>query len=82
MKRTLLPIIVLLSITAVYAQKEKTLVGDAWIGTVEYANEATREIKLVNPNKKTETFVGFLPRRYGKRWSVDRERSGSHIHNN
>lgn len=61
MKRTLLTIIsVLLSIAAVYAQKEKTLVGDAWIGTVEYADEATREIKLVNPNKKTETFVGFL----------------------
>ena len=61
MKQTLLLIVsVLLSIAAVHAQKEKTLVGEAWIGTVEYTDEATREIKLVNQKKKTETFVGFL----------------------
>jgi hypothetical protein len=34
--------------------------GDAWNGVVESADEATREIKIVNPDKKTETFVGVL----------------------
>lgn len=34
--------------------------GDMWTGVVESANEATREITIVNPDKKTETFVGVL----------------------
>ena len=53
-------VLVLLFTTVVCAQKKPTLFGDAWEGEVEYATEATREIKLVNPDKKTEAFVGFL----------------------
>jgi hypothetical protein len=34
--------------------------GDAWRGVVESTNEATREITIVNPDKKTEKFVGVL----------------------
>ena len=61
MRRALLTILsVLLLSTVVSAQKKSTLFGDAWVGVVEYATEATREIKLVNPDKKTESFVGFL----------------------
>lgn len=46
--------------TIVYAQKAKTIMGDSWKGVVESSDEATREIKIVNPDKKTETFVGVL----------------------
>jgi hypothetical protein len=61
MKQALLTILaVLFFTTVVCAQKKSTLFGDAWEGVVESATEATREIKLVNPNKKTEAFVGFL----------------------
>jgi hypothetical protein len=61
MKRALLTILsVLLFTTVVSAQKKSTLFGDAWVGVVEYATEATREVKLVNPEKKTESFVGFV----------------------
>jgi hypothetical protein len=49
------------------AQKVKTVMGDAWNGVVESADEATREIKIVNPNKKTETFVGVLKDGYKAR---------------
>jgi len=50
--------------TFVFAQKRTTIFGDAWIGVVESANENTREITLVNPNKKTETFTGVLKEGY------------------
>lgn len=53
-------LLTLLLNTIVYAQKAKTIMGDSWKGVVESADEATREIKLVNPDKKTETFVGVL----------------------
>ena len=55
---------VLLLTTVVSAQKKSTLYGDAWEGVVESADEATREIKLVNPDKKSESFVGFLVNPY------------------
>ena len=65
MRQTLLTILsVFLLTTAVYTQKKSTLFGDAWIGVVESADEATREIKLVNPDKKAETFVGYLVNPY------------------
>ena len=38
--------------------------GDVWRGVVESSDEATREIKLVNPDKKPETFVGVLEEGY------------------
>ena len=38
--------------------------GDAWMGVVESTNEATREIKIVNENKKTESFTGVLEQGY------------------
>jgi hypothetical protein len=63
LKRTLtirLVCVLLLGATCAYAQKAKTIMGDAWNGVVESADESTREIKLVNPDKKTETFVGIL----------------------
>lgn len=53
-------LLTLLLNTIAYAQKEKTIMGDAWKGVVESADETTREIKIVNPDKKTETFVGVL----------------------
>lgn len=53
-------LIISLLITSVFAQKNKTIIGDTWTGIVESTNEATREITIVNPNKKTETFVGVL----------------------
>lgn len=61
MRRSLLIILAISLIPAVgLAQKSKTIMGDAWTGVVETSDEATREIKIVNPNKKTETFVGVL----------------------
>jgi len=53
--------VLLLGVTAfVHAQKRTTILGDAWRGVVESTNEATREITIVNPDKKTEKFVGVL----------------------
>ena len=52
--------VLLLGAMCAYAQKAKTIMGDEWKGVVESSDEATREIKLVNPDKKTETFVGIL----------------------
>ena len=52
--------VLLLGVTCAYAQKAKTIMGDSWKGVVESSDEATREIKIVNPDKKTETFVGVL----------------------
>jgi hypothetical protein len=59
---TILAVLVLT--TSVYAQKKSTLIGDTWTGVVESTNEATREITIVNPDKKTETFVGVLKEGY------------------
>jgi hypothetical protein len=61
MLKTIFSICVLLFGAAhAHAQKQKTIVGDSWIGTVESLDEATREIRLVNPNKPAQTFVGVL----------------------
>src|SRR5687767_12383497 len=63
LKRTLairVVCVLLLGASCAYAQKAKTIMGDSWKGLVESSDEATREIKLVNPDKKTETFVGVL----------------------
>ena len=61
MRKPLLIIVATLLLnTFVYAQKATTIMGDAWKGLVESSDEATREIKIVNPDKKTETFVGVL----------------------
>jgi hypothetical protein len=61
MKYALLTLLSILLFTSVVcAQKKSTVIGDAWVGIVESATEATREIKLVNPDKKTESFVGYL----------------------
>lgn len=61
MRRALLIILAISLIPAVgLAQKAKTIMGDSWKGVVESSDEATREIKLINPDKKTETFVGVL----------------------
>lgn len=61
MRQALLIILAISLIPAVgLAQKAKTIMGDSWKGVVESLDEATREIKLVNPDKKTETFVGVL----------------------
>ena len=61
MRQTLFTLLaVLLLTTFVYAQKRTTILGDAWRGMVESTNEATREITIVNPDKKTEKFVGVL----------------------
>lgn len=35
-----------------------------WTGVVESVDEATREITIVNPDKKTETFTGVLKEGY------------------
>ena len=51
---------VFLLTTVVNAQKATTVMGDAWTGVVESSDDATREVKIVNPNNKTETFVGVL----------------------
>ena len=58
--RVVCVLLTLLLNTFVYAQKAKTIMGDSWKGVVESSDEATREIKIVNPDKKTETFVGVL----------------------
>ncbi len=61
MKRLLLTaLLISLFTTSVLSQKQTTIIGDAWTGVVESANEATREITIVTPEKKTETFVGVL----------------------
>ena len=61
MKQTLITFLcVLVLTTVVHAQKRTTILGDAWRGVVESTNEATREITIVNPDKKTEKFVGIL----------------------
>ena len=61
MRRALLIILAISLISAVgLAQKAKTIMGDSWKGVVESADETTREIKIINPDKKTETFVGVL----------------------
>ena len=51
---------VLLFANAVVAQKKSGLMGDMWTGVVESTNETTREITIVNPDKKTERFTGVL----------------------
>lgn len=51
---------VFLLTTVVNAQKATTVMGEAWTGVVESSDDATREVKIVNPNNKTETFVGVL----------------------
>ena len=60
MRRTFLTIIsVFVLATAVVAQKRHTIMGgDTWTGVVESTNETTREITIVNPDKKTERFTG------------------------
>lgn len=50
--------------TIVFSQKRTTIIGDAWTGVVESTNETTREITIVNPDKKTETFTGVLKEGY------------------
>src|SRR6185295_10258329 len=65
MKQTLSTLLSLLLLTTfALAQKKTTILGDAWTGVVESTDEATREIRLVNPDKKTETFVGVLKEGY------------------
>ena len=60
MKKVLAIISVLVLATGVVAQKKSGLMGDTWTGVVESANETTREITIVNPDKKTERFTGVL----------------------
>jgi hypothetical protein len=61
MQRVLLIILTISLLPAVgFAQKAKTIMGDSWKGVVESSDEVTREIKIVNSDKKTETFVGVL----------------------
>jgi hypothetical protein len=57
-------VIILVSTTFSLAQKATTIIGDTWTGIVESTNEATREITIVNPDKKTETFTGVLKEGY------------------
>ena len=59
-KPTICVLFALALTTFVHAQKRTTILGDAWKGVVESTNEATREITIVNPEKKTEKFVGVL----------------------
>ena len=60
MKKVLALISVLLLANAIEAQKKSGLMGDMWTGIVESVNETTREITIVNPDKKTEKFTGVL----------------------
>ncbi len=61
MKRLTLIILLLSLTTSVFAQKKTTIIGDAWVGVVESANETTREITVRHPDKtNAETFVGVL----------------------
>jgi hypothetical protein len=54
-----------LSTPPVFAQKAKTILGDAWVGVVESTNDATREITLRHPDQnKTEKFVCVLEEGY------------------
>jgi hypothetical protein len=65
MKQTLLTLLSLLLLSSfAVAQKKTTILGDAWTGVVESTDEATREIRIVNPDKKTETFTGVLKEGY------------------
>ena len=64
-----LPLLILvlssLLIPTVFAQKAKTILGDAWVGVVESTNEATREITLRHPDQnKPEKFVCVLEEGY------------------
>ena len=64
-KTPLLTVLALLVVgTFAFAQKQTTVMGDAWRGVVESSNEATREIRIVNENKKTESFTGVLEQGY------------------
>src|SRR5690242_5177369 len=58
MKKAAAIIVVLLLTSVVVAQKKSGLMGDMWTGVVESADETTREITIVNPDKKTERFTG------------------------
>lgn len=60
MKKAIAIVSVLLLTSLVSAQKKSGLMGDTWTGVVESANETTREITIVNPDKKTEKFTGVL----------------------
>lgn len=61
MRQTVIPFLLVFALTTFAgAQKRTTILGDAWTGVVESANEATREITIVNPDKRTEKFVGVL----------------------
>ena len=60
MKKVLAVISVLVLANVAGAQKKSSLFGDMWTGVVESANETTREITIVNPDKKTEKFTGVL----------------------
>jgi len=65
MRRLLIASLLIYCVTAfAFAQKQTTIMGDAWMGVVESTNEATREIKIVNPNKNTESFTGVLEQGY------------------
>jgi len=55
----LISLLVLVNVVA-GAQKKTSLFGDTWTGVVESVNETTREITIVNPDKKTEKFTGVL----------------------
>lgn len=64
MSKVLVVISVFLLANFVVAQKKTSLFGDTWTGVVESANETTREITIVNPDKKTEKFTGVLVEGY------------------
>ena len=64
MKKAAAIIVVLLLTSVVVAQKKSGLMGDMWTGVVESADETTREITIVNPDKKTERFTGVLMEGY------------------
>ena len=52
--------VLLFATVVVLAQKRSTIMGDTWTGVVESVNETTREITIVDPEKKTERFTGVL----------------------
>jgi hypothetical protein len=65
MRILLAGLMVFLLASLVSAQKRMTILGDAWIGEVVAASDATREITLRHPDKnKAETFVGILEEGY------------------
>jgi hypothetical protein len=58
-------LVVFLLADFVCAQKRTTILGDAWVGEVISASDATREITLRHPDRnKMETFVGILEEGY------------------